>query len=253
MATTRQATSEGSTIDAAEVERFGAIAPEWWNENGAFRPLHRLNPARVEYVRDRFAGHFDRDIKTRAPFSGLTLLDIGCGGGLMSEPLARLGFTVTAIDADPTALGVAREHAAAQGLAIDYRQAAAEDLVAAKQRFDAVLALEIVEHAADPALFIAAAAALVKPGGAFVASTLNRTPKAYAAAIIGAEYLLRWLPRGTHEYRKFRRPSELARDARAAGLSVADISGLAYDPLRDHWSLGNNLGINYLLFATAPK
>jgi 2-polyprenyl-6-hydroxyphenyl methylase / 3-demethylubiquinone-9 3-methyltransferase len=243
----------GSTIDAAEVARFAAIAPDWWNESGAFRPLHRLNPTRIEYVRDRLAGHFARDIKTRAPFAGLSLLDIGCGGGLMCEPLARLGFAATGIDADQTALAVARDHAKAQGLAIDYPARAAEDLAATKRRFDAVLALEVVEHAADPALFVATAAQLVKPGGTLVLSTLNRTPKAFAAAIIGAEYLLRWLPRGTHQYRKFRRPSELARDVRTAGLGVGDIAGLIYDPWQDRWSLGKDLGINYLLFATMPK
>jgi 2-polyprenyl-6-hydroxyphenyl methylase / 3-demethylubiquinone-9 3-methyltransferase len=242
-----------STIDAAEVERFAAIAPEWWNENGAFRPLHRLNPARIEYVRDRIAAHFARDIKARAPFAGLSLLDIGCGGGLICEPMTRLGFTVTGIDADETALAVAREHAAAHALSIDYRVGGAEDLAAAKRRFDAVLALEVVEHAADPALFIATAARLVKPGGALVLSTINRTPKAYAAAIIGAEYLLRWLPRGTHQYRKFRRPSELARDVRAAGLGIGDISGLVYEPWRERWRLGPDLAVNYLLFATMPK
>jgi 2-polyprenyl-6-hydroxyphenyl methylase/3-demethylubiquinone-9 3-methyltransferase len=247
------ARSRGSTVDAAEVERFAAIAPEWWNENGAFRPLHRLNPARIEYIRDRLAAHVARDIKTRAPFAGLSLLDIGCGGGLICEPMARLGFAVTGIDADATALGVAREHAKAQGLGIDYRDDDAEDLAARGRRFDAVLALEVVEHAADPALFVAAAAGLVKPGGALILSTINRTPKAYAAAIIGAEYLLRWLPRGTHDYRKFRRPSELARDVRAAGLSVGDITGLGYDPWRDRWQQTIDLGINYLLFATSPK
>ena len=247
------AAKRSATIDAAEVERFTAIAPQWWDENGAFRPLHRLNPARIEYVRDQLARQFARDIKRRAPFAGLSLLDIGCGGGLMCEPLARLGFAVTGIDADETALAVARDHAAAQGLDIAYRADSAEDLAAAGRRFDAVLALEVVEHAADPALFVAAAASLVKPGGALVMSTLNRTPKAYAAAIIGAEYMLRWLPRGTHDYRKFRRPSELARDARAAGLAVADLTGLVYDPWHGRWRLGNDLGINYLLFATVPK
>lgn len=243
----------GATIDAAEVERFAAIAADWWNENGAFRPLHRLNPARVGYARDRLASHFAREVKARAPFAGLSVLDIGCGGGLMCEPLARLGFSVTGIDADETALAIARDHAAPQGLAIDYRALAAEQLATAKLRFDAVLALEVVEHVADPALFIATAASLVKPGGALLLSTINRTPKAYAATIIGAEYLLRWLPRGTHDYRKFRRPSELARDVRGAGLAVADMSGLIYNAWRDEWRLGNELSVNYLLFATKPK
>ena len=247
------AANRRTTVDAAEVERFAAIAPEWWNENGAFRPLHRLNPARIEYLRDRLAAHFARDIKTRAPFTGLALLDIGCGGGLICEPMARLGFAVSGIDADATALAVARDHAQAQGLGIDYGDDDAEDLAARAPRFDAVLALEVVEHAADPALFVATAAGLVKPGGALILSTINRTPKAYAAAIIGAEYLLRWLPRGTHEYRKFRRPSELARDVRAAGLSVGDITGLGYDPWRDRWQQTRDLGINYLLFASSPK
>lgn len=247
------AANRRSTVDAAEVERFAAIAPEWWNENGAFRPLHRLNPARIEYIRDRLAAHFERDIRTRAPFASLALLDIGCGGGLICEPMARLGFAVTGIDADATALAVARAHAAAQGLAIDYRDDDAGDLATRDRRFDAVLALEVVEHAADPALFVATAARLVKPGGALVLSTINRTPKAYAAAIIGAEYLLRWLPRGTHQYRKFRRPSELARDVRAAGLMVGDISGLGYTPWRDRWQQTSDLGINYLLFASSPK
>jgi 2-polyprenyl-6-hydroxyphenyl methylase/3-demethylubiquinone-9 3-methyltransferase len=247
------APNRGATIDAAEVERFAAIAPEWWNENGAFRPLHRLNPARIEYVRDRLAGHFARDVKTRAPLAGLSLLDIGCGGGLMCEPMARLGFAVTGIDADATAVTVARDHAAAQGLGIDYRDDDAETLAARGMGFDAVLALEVVEHAADPALFIATAARLVKPGGALVLSTINRTPEAYATAIIGAEYVLRWLPRGTHAYRKFRRPSELARDVRATGLIVGDITGLAYDFWKDRWRQINNLRINYLLFATSPK
>ncbi len=171
------AANRGATVDAAEVERFAAIAPEWWDEDGAFRPLHRLNPARVEYIRDRLAAHFDRDIKTRAPFAGLSLLDIGCGGGLICEPMARLGFAVTGIDADTTALTVARDHAAQQGLGVDYRDDDAEDLAARGKRFDAVLALEVVEHAADPALFVATAARLVKPGGALILSTINRTPR----------------------------------------------------------------------------
>jgi 2-polyprenyl-6-hydroxyphenyl methylase / 3-demethylubiquinone-9 3-methyltransferase len=166
--------------------------------------------------------------------------------------MARLGFAVTGIDADATALAVARDHAGAQGLGIDYRDDDVERL-ARDRRFDVVLALEVVEHAADPALFVASAASLVKPGGALILSTINRTPQAYAAAIIGAEYVLRWLPRGTHAYRKFRRPSELARDVRAAGLIVGDITGLAYDVWRDRWQQANSLAVNYLLFATSPK
>jgi 2-polyprenyl-6-hydroxyphenyl methylase/3-demethylubiquinone-9 3-methyltransferase len=221
------AARRGSTIDATEVERFAAIAPEWWNENGAFRPLHRLNPARIEYIRDRLAAHFGRDIKTRSAFAGLSLLDIGCGGGLICEPMARLGFAVAGIDADATALAVARDHAKTQGLAIDYRDDDAENLATRGRRFDAVLALEVVEHAADASLFVATAASLVKPGGALILSTINRTPKAYAAAILGAEYLLRWLPRGTHEYRKFRRPSELARDAHGRGHHRTGLQSVA--------------------------
>jgi 2-polyprenyl-6-hydroxyphenyl methylase/3-demethylubiquinone-9 3-methyltransferase len=242
-----------STIDRGEVDRFAAIAPQWWDENGAFRPLHRLNPTRLAFIAERLARHFGRDAKARRPFAGLRLLDIGCGGGLIAEPLARLGFAVTGIDADETALDVARAHAETTGLAIDYRAAAAEALVAKSQHFDAVLALEVVEHAADPRHFMALAGGLVKPGGALIASTLNRTPKAYLFAILGAEYVLRWLPRGTHEFRKFQRPSELAHALRSAGLNVRDLAGLRYDPWHDHWSLGSDLSVNYLLFATKAQ
>ena len=242
-----------SSVDRAEVERFTAIAPQWWNENGAFRPLHRLNPTRLGFITEQLGQHFERDRKARKPFAGLRLLDIGCGGGLIAEPLSRLGFAVTGIDADTTALAVARAHAKEKGLAIDYREGTAESLVAAKQRFDAVLALEIVEHAADAGQFMAEAGALVKPGGALIASTLNRTPRAYLFAILGAEYILRWLPRGTHEFRKFQRPSELAAALRPAGLATKALAGLQYQPLQDRWRLGRDLGVNYLLFATKPR
>ena len=242
-----------NSVDRAEVERFSAIAPQWWDENGAFRPLHRLNPARLAFVRDRLAAHFERETKTRRPFAGLSLLDIGCGGGLMCEPLARLGFTVSGIDADETALAVARRHAKEQRLAIDYRAESIEDLAAGGHRFDAVLALEVVEHTADPAQFMALAGQLVRVGGALIASTLNRTPQAYLLAIVGAEYVLRWLPRGTHEFKKFRRPSELARDVRGAGLTLGELAGLQYDPWREEWRLGRKLDVNYLLFATKPR
>jgi len=242
-----------SSIDREEVARFAAIAPQWWDEAGAFRPLHRLNDARLGFVRDRLAAHFDRDVKARRTFAGLRLLDIGCGGGLMCEPLARLGCTVTGIDADEAALAVARRHAKQQDLAIDYRADAVESLAKSDRLFDAVLALEVVEHVVDPAQFLAAATRLVKPGGALIVSTLNRTRKAYIFAILGAEYVLRWLPRGTHEFKKFRRPSELAQALRAAGLKLEDMAGLQYDPWRDRWRLGTDVGVNYLIFATKPR
>jgi 2-polyprenyl-6-hydroxyphenyl methylase / 3-demethylubiquinone-9 3-methyltransferase len=241
-----------ASVDRAEVERFAAIAAQWWDEDGAFRPLHRLNPTRVEFIRDRLARHFARAVGTRRPFAGLRLLDIGCGGGLICEPLTRLGFEVTGIDADDTALGVARRHAATQGLKIEYRAESVEELARSSVRFDAVLALEVVEHVADQVPFLATAARLVEPRGAFIASTLNRTPAAFATAILGAEYLLRWLPRGTHEFRKFRRPSELAAALRQAGLRLEELAGLRFDPLRGNWHIGPRLDINYLVFATKP-
>jgi 2-polyprenyl-6-hydroxyphenyl methylase / 3-demethylubiquinone-9 3-methyltransferase len=244
--------TNGSTVDRAEVARFAESAASWWDPNGEFRPLHQLNPVRLAFIRDRLAAHFGRDIRATKPFAGLRFLDIGCGGGLVSEPLARLGATVTAIDAAGEALTVARTHAADAGLDIDYREAAAEDLAAAGESFDAVLALEIVEHVADPALFLAAAARLVRPGGGFVAATLNRTPKAFVFGIVGAEYLLRWLPRGTHQWRRFLRPSELAAGLRPHGLAVKELRGLSYSPLAGHWTLSHDLDVNYLLFAAKP-
>jgi 2-polyprenyl-6-hydroxyphenyl methylase / 3-demethylubiquinone-9 3-methyltransferase len=241
------------TVDAAEVERFARIARAWWEPDGEFRPLHKLNPVRLAFIRDRLAAHFGRDIRQKQPFAGLRLLDIGCGGGLVSEPLARLGFAVTGIDAGEAMLEVARGHAAESGVAVTYRQATAEDLAAADERWDAVLALEVVEHVASPELFLAAAARLVKPGGAFIAGTINRTPKAFLLAIVGAEYVLGWLPRGTHRWRKFLRPSEIARTLRREGLALSEVAGLAYNPLADRWSLAADLDVNYLLLAVKPR
>jgi 2-polyprenyl-6-hydroxyphenyl methylase/3-demethylubiquinone-9 3-methyltransferase len=243
---------QDSTVDGAEIARFAASAASWWDPSGEFRPLHQLNPMRLTFIRDRLAAHFGCDIGAIKPFAGLRILDIGCGGGLVSEPMARLGASVTGIDAAGEALVVARAHAAGAGLDIDYREAAAEDLAAAGESFDAVLALEIVEHVADPTLFLAAAARLVRPGGGFVAATLNRTPKAFIFGIIGAEYLLRWLPRGTHQWRKFLRPSELAAALRRHGLTASDISGLSYNPLAGRWVLSRDIDVNYLLFAAKP-
>jgi len=242
-----------SSIDPAEVARFSALAAEWWDPRGKFAPLHRLNPIRLGFIREQALARFGRDPAARRPFEGLSALDIGCGGGLVAEPMARLGFAVTGIDADATALAVARAHASQSALAIDYREAAAETLAAGGESFDAVLALEVAEHAQDPALFFASVARLVKPGGALVASTLNRTAKSFLFAIVGAEYLLRWLPRGTHRWGKFLRPAEVAAHLRAGGLAVKAIEGLVYEPLRDRWTLAPDLGVNYLLFAIKPK
>jgi 2-polyprenyl-6-hydroxyphenyl methylase/3-demethylubiquinone-9 3-methyltransferase len=241
-----------STIDPAEIARFAAMAADWWDPKGACRPLHKLNPARLGFVRDTLAAHFGRDTKGRAPFAGLKLLDIGCGGGLVSEPMARLGFAVTGVDATAENIAVAQDHAGAQGLGIDYRCDTAEALVAEGAQFDAVLALEVVEHVVEPAEFLRSIGQLVRPGGAVVLSTLNRTAKAYALGIVGAEYVLRWVPRGTHSWSKFVKPSELAAAVRGAGLEVQALAGLLYDPLADRWSIGSKLDVNYLMVATRP-
>jgi 2-polyprenyl-6-hydroxyphenyl methylase / 3-demethylubiquinone-9 3-methyltransferase len=243
---------DAGTVDRAEIERFQRIAATWWEPEGEFRPLHKINPVRLAYIRDRLAQHFGRDIRAPKPFAGLRVLDIGCGGGLVSEPLARLGAAVTGIDAGDAALEVARGHAAESGVAVDYRHAAAEDLAAAGITYDAVLALEVVEHVADPALFLAAAARLVKPGGALILSTINRTPKAFLFAILGAEYVMRWLPRGTHQWNRFLRPSELAAGLRPYGMALRHLSGLGFDPFAGRWTLTADLEINYMLFAVKP-
>jgi 2-polyprenyl-6-hydroxyphenyl methylase/3-demethylubiquinone-9 3-methyltransferase len=238
-----------STIDAAEVARFAELAATWWDPAGEQRALHKLNPVRLQFIRDHLARRFGRDIRAAKPFSGLRLLDIGCGGGLVSEPMARLGFAVTGIDAGANMLAIARSHAAEMGLAIDYRQSTVEDLAATGALYDAALALEVVEHVADPALFFDAAARLVAPGGAVIASTINRTAKAFLFAVVGAEYIMGWLPRGTHDWRKFRRPSELAAALRAQGLAVAALNGLSYAPATGSWHLSDDLDVNYLLYA----
>ena len=242
-----------TTVDPAELERFARIADEWWNADGKFAPLHRLNPARIGFVRDRVAARFGRDPLRPAPLDGLRLLDIGCGGGLVCEPMRRLGATVTGIDAAERSIAAAREHAAQMELTIDYRVATAEGLRDAGESFDVVLALEVVEHVADPALFLASCAALVRPGGVLFLSTLNRTAKAFALGIVGAEHVLGWLPRGTHDWRKFMRPSELARPLRAAGLAIEAIAGLVYSPITGRWRIdARDLDVNYLLVATKP-
>lgn len=243
-------TAIGSTVDPAEIEKFRRMAEEWWDPRGKFRPLHRFNPVRLQFLKDRLCRHFGRDPKADRPLTGLRLLDIGSGGGLVAEPLTRLGADVVGIDATARNVEVARLHAAEGGLAIDYRHAAAEELAEAGESFDAVLALEIVEHVASLEAFVAAAARMTKPGGLLVVATLNRTLKAFGLAIVGAEYVLRWLPKGTHDWRKFVRPSELEAAMRASALTLAEIVGVSYNPLLDRWSLGSDLDVNYLAVAT---
>jgi len=226
------------------------MAEEWWDPRGKFRPLHRFNPVRLQFLKERLCRHFGRAPHGDRPLAGLRLLDIGCGGGLVAEPLTRLGAEVVGVDATARNIEVARLHAAESGLAIDYRHGAAEDLAGGKEAFDAVLALEIVEHVASVEAFVAAAASLTKPGGLLVVATLNRTLKAFALAVVGAEYVLGWLPKGTHDWRKFVRPSELEAAFRDAGLALSDITGVSYNPLLDRWSLGTDLDVNYLAVAT---
>jgi 2-polyprenyl-6-hydroxyphenyl methylase / 3-demethylubiquinone-9 3-methyltransferase len=241
-----------TTVDPAEVERFSRIADDWWDPAGKFGPLHRLNPVRIGYVRDRVAAHWRRDALSGQPLHGLSLLDVGCGGGLFSEPMARLGAAVTGIDAADRNISVARHHAEKQELTIDYRQNSAELLAQSGTQFDIVLALEIVEHVADIDLFLKSCGRLVTPGGLLFLSTLNRTAKAWALAIAGAEYILGWLPRGTHDWRKFLKPSEVVRGLAAAGIEAQEIVGVVYSPLSRTWSLNkSDLDVNYMLYGTA--
>lgn len=241
-------TTGPSSIDAAEVAKFQAMAAEWWDPAGKFKPLHMLNPVRLDYITGQIAAEFGRDRKFLRPFEGLRLLDIGCGGGLVSEPMARLGAAVTGADAAPENIEVARVHAAQSDLSIDYRATTAEAILAEGARFDVVLALEIVEHVADPQEFITTCARLLRPGGVLIASTLNRTPQSFAAAIVGAEWIMRWLPRGTHEWSRFIRPHELAGMFEAAGVTVVDRSGMVFNPLGWSWSLSKrDLSVNYLV------
>ena len=241
--------ASSGTIDPDEIDRFAAQAESWWDPEGSFRTLHRVNPARLGFIRRHLTAHFGRDPSSLRPFDGLTLLDIGCGGGLVAEPMARLGFTVTGIDGGAEAIDAARRHAEATGLAIDYCVTVAESIAEVGRRFDTVLALEVIEHVTDPADFLAAVSALVRSGGAFIGATLNRTPRSFALAIVGAEYIFRWLPPGTHDWRKFLRPSEFVLGLRRNGFVVTQLAGLIYDPHRAEWSLSRDLQVNYMVAA----
>lgn len=242
---------DGSTIDPAEVARFDAMAKTWWDANGPMAVLHKFNPVRLGFIRDLACARFARDGKSIRALEGLTLVDIGCGGGVLAEPLARLGAVVTGLDPAPGNIAVARAHAAGSGLAIDYRQETIESLVAAGERFDIVLAMEVVEHVADVEAFVAACCAAVRPDGLLVMATLNRTLKSFALAIVGAEYVLRWLPRGTHDWEKFVTPDELGDAIEAGGLDLGESTGVVFNPLTGRWSASpRDLDVNYMLAAT---
>lgn len=236
-----------STIDPAEVAKFEAMAAEWWNPHGKFKPLHQMNPCRLDYITQQIAAEFDRDLSAPLPFEGLRLLDIGCGGGLLSEPMARLGAEVIGADAAPRNIPVAKLHAEQSGLAIDYRNTTAEALAAAGERFDVVLNMEVVEHVADPLAYLTACRELLKPGGLMICSTLNRNPKSFAMAIVGAEWVMRWLPKGTHDWSKFITPDELYDLIRKAGLDPVDRKGMVFNPVSWSWSLSaRDLSVNYV-------
>ena len=236
-----------STIDPAEVAKFEAMAAEWWDPTGKFKPLHLMNPCRLDYICAQIAAEFDRDLTQPAPFAGLRILDIGCGGGLLSEPMARLGATVVGADAAPRNIPVAALHAASQGLTIDYRHTTAEDMAAAGEVFDVVLNMEVVEHVADPLAYLTACQQLLKPGGVMICSTLNRNAKSFVMAIIGAEWVMRWLPKGTHDWAKFITPDELADLIRQAGLRPVDKKGMVFNPVSWGWSLSaRDLSCNYV-------
>jgi 2-polyprenyl-6-hydroxyphenyl methylase/3-demethylubiquinone-9 3-methyltransferase len=243
------AEAQRTTIDDAEVARFSAMAAEWWNPSGKFRPLHKFNPVRLAYIRNQVAARFGRDPRAARPFEDLRFLDIGCGGGLLCEPMARLGAEVVGVDPSENNIEVARLHAAESGLAIDYRAASAEELADAGERFDVVLNMEVVEHVADVGYFVARCAEMVKPDGVMFVATINRTLKALGLAIFGAEYILRWLPKGTHQYDKLVRPDELEKALADAGMAVADRTGVTYNPLADRWQQSKDMDVNYMVLA----
>ena len=242
-----------TTIDAGELAKFEAMAAEWWDPDGKFRPLHMLNPCRLDYITAQIASEFDRDLGADLPFLGLRLLDIGCGGGLLAEPMARLGADVVGADAAARNIPVAALHAEQSGLQIDYRVTTAEALAEAGELFDIILNMEVIEHVADSAAYLAACCALLKPGGLMTCSTINRNPKSFAVAIVGAEFVMRWLPRGTHDWQKFITPDELFALFADAGLTPVDKKGFVFNPLTWRWSVSHrDLSVNYVTASIKP-
>jgi len=236
-----------TTIDAAEVAKFEAMAAEWWDPNGKFKPLHQMNPCRLHYITSQISAEFDRNLTQPHPFAGLRIFDIGCGGGLLSEPMARLGATVVGADAAERNIPVAQLHAEQSGLTIDYRNTTAEALAEAGEQFDIVLNMEVIEHVADPLAYLTACQHLLKPGGLMICSTLNRNAKSFAMAIVGAEWVMRWLPKGTHDWQKFITPEELYDLIRRAGLTPVDRKGMVFNPISWSWSLSDrDLSVNYV-------
>lgn len=243
----------GPTVDQDEVARFAALAQKWWDTGGEFAPLHALNPVRLGFIRDRLCACHGRDPDAPRPLDGLRLIDVGCGGGLLAEPLARMGAEMVAIDAAAENIGTARAHAEQAGIAVDYRCVTAEALAEAGERFDGVVAMEIIEHVADVDAFMAALADLARPGTPVFMATLNRTLKARALAVFLAERVLRWLPPGTHDWRKFLKPHELARAMRHAGLVPRELAGVVYNPLGNSWRVSRDTDINYMMMAEKPR
>lgn len=242
-----------TTVDPSEIAKFEAMAAEWWDPNGKFKPLHMLNPCRLDYITSQIAAEFDRDLSHAKAFDGLRLLDIGCGGGLLAEPMSRLGADVVGADAAARNIPVAQVHAEQSGLTIDYRHTTAEDMAAAGEQFDVVLNMEVVEHVADPLSYLTACRQLLKPGGLHICSTINRNPKSYMMAIIGAEHVMRWLPKGTHEWSKFITPDELFELMRNAGLDPVDRKGFIFNPLTWTWKLSDtDLSVNYVTASLKP-
>ncbi|WP_212522875.1 bifunctional 2-polyprenyl-6-hydroxyphenol methylase/3-demethylubiquinol 3-O-methyltransferase UbiG [Actibacterium sp. MT2.3-13A] len=242
-----------TTVDQSEVAKFEAMAAEWWDPNGKFKPLHMLNPCRLDYIAAQIAAEFGRDLTQEKPFEGLRLLDIGCGGGLLSEPMARLGAEVVGADAAGGNIPVARVHSEQSGLAIDYRHTTAEALAAAGEQFDVVLNMEVVEHVSDPLAYLTACRQLLRPGGLHICSTINRNAKSFAVAIVGAEYVMRWLPKGTHEWNKFITPDELFALLEQAGLRPVDRKGFVFNPVSWQWKLSDrDLSVNYVTASVKP-